>query len=306
MAQIVADSLGVGIDDIVVLHGDTAMTQSGVGTFGSRSAAVGGGAMVMAVDQVKEKTVRIAAHLLEASPDDVELTDGRWAVRGAGERSVGLVEIAEIVVLHGDTAMTQSGVGTFGSRSAAVGGGAMVMAVDQVKEKTVRIAAHLLEASPDDVELTDGRWAVRGAGEKSVGLVEIAGAAYGGNVPAGDEPGLEATRFFKPADSVFPFGVHVAVVDVDRDTGRVKLRRFIAVDDVGNVINPLILDGQRHGGIVQGVAQALCEEVVYDENGQLVSGTLNDYALPTAHILPMFELDRTVTTPGSEEHTSEL
>ena len=206
------------------------------------------------------------------------------------------VPIDEVVVLHGDTAMTQTGVGTFGSRSAAVGGGAMVMAVDQVREKTVRVAAHLLEASADDVERSDGAWAVKGAAERSVTLGQIAAAAYGGNVPEGDEPGLEATRFFKPADSVFPFGVHIAVVDIDKDTGRVKLRRFIAVDDVGNVINPLILDGQRHGGIVQGVAQALCEVVVYDEEGQLVSGTLNDYAVPTAGMMPMFELDRTVTT----------
>ena len=206
------------------------------------------------------------------------------------------VNIDDIVVLHGDTAMTQTGIGTFGSRSAAVGGGAMVRAVDQVKDKAVRIAAHLLEASPEDVEHNDGRFAVAGAAERAVTLGEIAAAAYGGNVPPGDEPGLESTRFFKPDDSVFPFGVHIAVVDVDPDTGRVTLRRFIAVDDVGNVINPMLLDGQRHGGIVQGVAQALCEEVVYDESGQLISGTLNDYAVPTAHMLPMFELDRTVTT----------
>ena len=122
------------------------------------------------------------------------------------------VNIDDIVVLHGDTAMTQTGIGTFGSRSAAVGGGAMANAVEQVKDKAVRIAAHLLEASPDDVELGDGGFAVRGAGEKAVTLGAVAAAAYGGNVPAGDEPGLEATRFFKPADSVFPFGVHVAVV----------------------------------------------------------------------------------------------
>jgi aerobic carbon-monoxide dehydrogenase large subunit len=205
------------------------------------------------------------------------------------------VGLDDIVVLHGDTAMTQTGVGTFGSRSAAVGGGAMVMAVGQVRDKAVRIAAHLMEASVDDVEQSNGQWAVRGT-DKSVSIGEIAGAAYGGNVPTDDEPGLEATRFFKPVDSVYPFGVHIAVVSIDNDTGRVTLKRFIAVDDVGNVINPLILDGQRHGGIVQGVAQALCEEVVYDEDGQLVTGTLGDYAVPTAHVLPMFELDRTVTT----------
>jgi carbon-monoxide dehydrogenase large subunit len=206
------------------------------------------------------------------------------------------VSMDDIVVLHGDTAMTQTGVGTFGSRSAAVGGGAMSIAVDQVQAKAKRIAAQALEASLEDIEVSSEGFGVRGVADKSITLAAIAGRAYGGAVPDGDEPGLEATRFFKPADSVFPFGVHIAVVEVDRDTGRVNLTKFVAVDDVGNVINPLVLDGQRHGGIVQGVAQALCEEVVYDEDGQLLTGTLSDYALPTAHILPMFELDRTVTT----------
>jgi carbon-monoxide dehydrogenase large subunit len=206
------------------------------------------------------------------------------------------VTMDDIVVLHGDTAMTQTGVGTFGSRSAAVGGGAMVMAVEQVQTMAKKIAAEALEVSFEDIELSSGGFGVRGAADKTITLAQIAGRAYGGAVPAGEEPGLEATRFFKPDDSVFPFGVHIAVVEIDKDTGRVELTKFVAVDDVGNVINPLLLDGQRHGGIAQGVAQALCEEVVYDEDGQLITGTLSDYALPTAHILPMFELDRTVTT----------
>ncbi|MBA2449701.1 MAG: xanthine dehydrogenase family protein molybdopterin-binding subunit [Chloroflexi bacterium] len=205
------------------------------------------------------------------------------------------VKMEEVVVLHGDTATTATGMGTNGSRSAVMGGSAMVLAVGQVKEKAGRIAAHLLEASAEDVEQSDGRFAVRGASEKSVGLAEVAAAAYGGEVPQGDEPGLEATRFFKADGETYPFGVHIAVVDVDRDTGRVSFRRFIAVDDCGKVINPLLVDGQRHGGIVQGAAQALFEEVVYDEQGQLLSGTMNDYAVPTASSFPMFELDRTET-----------
>jgi carbon-monoxide dehydrogenase large subunit len=176
----------------------------------------------------------------------------------------------------------------------AVGGGAMAVTAEHVREKVVRIAAHLLEAAPDDVELHDGHWSVAGT-ERSVSLAEIASAAYAGNVPAGDEPGLESTRFFKPSGSVYPFGVHVAVVEIDRETGGVTLQKFIAIDDVGNVINPLLLDGQRHGGIVQGIGQALCERVVYDENGQLLTGTLSDYALLTAPGLPPFELGRTVT-----------
>jgi aerobic carbon-monoxide dehydrogenase large subunit len=205
------------------------------------------------------------------------------------------IGIDDIVVLHGDTAMTQTGVGTFGSRGAAVGGGATKNAALTVQEKAIRIAAHALESATDDIEISPEGFGVRGVEDKKITLAQIAARAYGGNVPAGDEPGLEATRFFKPDDSVFPFGVHIAQVEIDKETGRVTFQKFVAVDDVGNVINPLLLDGQRHGGIVQGVAQALCEEVVYDEDGQLVSGTLSDYALPTAHILPMFELDRTTT-----------
>ena len=202
----------------------------------------------------------------------------------------------QIVVHHGDTARTQTGIGTFGSRSVAVGGSAVKMAALQVKEKAIRIAAHLIEASPDDVDLqVDGSWGVQGAPERAVSLPQIAAAAYGGNVPASDEPGLEATRFFKPEDSTYPFGVHIAVVAIDPETGKVELQRYIAVDDVGTVINPMLLDGQRHGGIAQGVGQALWEEVVYDEDGQLVTGSLMDYALPTASHLPNYELDGTVT-----------
>ena len=206
------------------------------------------------------------------------------------------IGIEQIVVLHGDTAMTQTGVGTFGSRGAAVGGGATKIAAVQVQEKAIRIAAHALESSVEDIEMSADGFGVRGVADKNITLAEIASRAYGGNVPDGDEPGLEATRFFKPADSVFPFGVHIAQVEIDKETGRVTFQKFVAIDDVGNVINPMLLDGQRHGGIVQGMAQALCEEVVYDESGQLLTGTLSDYALPTARILPEFELDRTTTT----------
>jgi carbon-monoxide dehydrogenase large subunit len=207
------------------------------------------------------------------------------------------VEPEDVVVHHGDTAKTQTGIGTFGSRSAAVGGSAVLLAGQTVREKIIRIAAHLMEASVEDVSLEDGKWTVQGAPQKAVGLGQVSAAAYGGNIPQGDEPGLESTRFFNQpmGQETFPFAVHVAVVDVDRDTGRVTLRRYVAVDDVGPVINPMIVDGQRHGGIAQGVGQALYENVVYDESGQLVTGSLMDYALPTAHVLPMYELDRTET-----------
>jgi carbon-monoxide dehydrogenase large subunit len=205
------------------------------------------------------------------------------------------VPMEQIEVIYGDTAQVAAGAGTGGSRSAVMGGSSMLLASTEVREKAVRIAAHLMEAAADDVELADGAFSVRGVAEKSVTLAQVAGAAYGGNVPQSDEPGLEATRFFKVSGETYPYGVHIAVVDIDKDTGKTSLRRFIAVDDVGNVINPMLLDGQRHGGIAQGAAQALFEEVVYDENGQLITSTFGDYAMPTAHMLPNFELDRTVT-----------
>jgi aerobic carbon-monoxide dehydrogenase large subunit len=206
------------------------------------------------------------------------------------------VDIDDIIVIHGDTAQVPAGNGTGGSRGVVQGGSAMLLASGQVRDKAVRIAAHLLEVSPDDIEITAGGFAVKGAEDRKKTLGEISGAAYGGNVPAGDEPGLEATRFFTAPGETFPFGVHIAVVDIDKETGRTTLRRFIAVDDCGTVVNPLLLDGQRHGGIAQGAAQALCEEVVYDDDGQLITSTFGDYAIPTAHSLPMFELDSTVTT----------
>jgi aerobic carbon-monoxide dehydrogenase large subunit len=205
------------------------------------------------------------------------------------------VPMDDIVVRFGDTATVAAGNGTGGSRSAVMGGSAMLITATQVREKAVRIAAHLLEAAPDDVELADGLFGVRGAPDRSATLSQIAAAAYAGNVPAGDEPGLQAGRFFKADGETYPFGVHLAVVDIDPETGRTALRRFVAVDDCGPVINPMLVDGQRHGGIAQGAAQALFEEVVYDNDGQLITGSLGDYAIPTAHDLPNFELDRTET-----------
>ncbi|MGE3267597.1 MAG: xanthine dehydrogenase family protein molybdopterin-binding subunit [Chloroflexota bacterium] len=205
-------------------------------------------------------------------------------------------DIDDIIVIHGDTSQVAAGNGTGGSRGIVQGGSSMLLASNTVRDKAVRIAAHLMEVAPDDIEVTGGGYAVRGAEDQKKTLAEISAAAYGGNVPAGDEPGLEATRFFTAPGETFPFGVHIAVVDIDKDTGRTTLRRFIAVDDCGTVVNPLLLDGQRHGGIAQGAAQALCEEVVYDDDGQLITSTFGDYAMPTAGSLPMFELDRTETT----------
>ena len=206
------------------------------------------------------------------------------------------VPIDNVVVLHGDTSIVTQGIGTFGSRAMAVGGEAVMMSVRKVQDKAKRLAAHLLEATAGDVVYENGRVALRGAPEHSVSLGEIAQAAYNAtNLPPGEEPGLQATSFFEPSNFTFPFGAHIAVVEIDKETGQIRLARYIAVDDCGSVVNPLLVRGQLHGGLAQGIAQALYEEVVYDENGELRTGSLMDYALPTAESFPRFELDRTET-----------
>ena len=204
--------------------------------------------------------------------------------------------IDDVEVVHGDTAKIPFGMGSYGSRSGAVGGTALFMSLQKVKEKGRRIAAHQLEAAVEDVDFKDGTYFVKGAPSKQKGFGEVALAAYlAHNIPGDMEPGLDSTSFFNPSNFVYPFGTHIAVVEVDATTGGVSLRRYVAVDDFGNVINPMIVDGQLHGGIAQGVAQALWEGGAYDTNGQLLTGSLMTYALPKAHFLPMVETDRTVT-----------
>jgi CO/xanthine dehydrogenase Mo-binding subunit len=205
------------------------------------------------------------------------------------------VPLEDIRVVFNDTSIVATGVGTFGSRSAAIGGSAVLGASERVRGKVIRIAAEALEASIDDIEISPGRIGVRGVPDRSTTLAVIAGRAYSGKVPDGDEPGLDANRFFKPEGETFPFGMHLAVVEIDRDTGKVQLVRYLAVDDCGRVLNPMMVDGQLHGGIAQGVGQALFEEVQYDTSGQLLTSTLGDYALPRAADFPQFELDMTET-----------
>ncbi|CAA9560569.1 MAG: Aerobic carbon monoxide dehydrogenase (quinone), large chain, partial [uncultured Thermomicrobiales bacterium] len=205
------------------------------------------------------------------------------------------VSMDDVVVVHGDTARTPAGIGTMGSRGLAVGGAALYRGTQLVKEKAVKIAAHLLEASPEDVEFRDGAFGVKGAPEQTKGLTEIAKAAYGGKLPAEIGAGLESTDFFAPPNTTFPFGADIVVVEVDAETGEVSLRQYFAVDDCGRVISPLLVDGQVHGGLTQGIAQALWEEVVYDESGQLMTGTLMDYAVPKSEYLPNFALESTET-----------
>jgi carbon-monoxide dehydrogenase large subunit len=167
----------------------------------------------------------------------------------------------------------------------------------RVQEKARQICAALLEADPEDIELAEGKFRVRGSPDKSKTMAEIAGAAHipPQELPADIEPGLEATAMYDPENFVFPFGAHACVVDVDPETGKVNVVRYVAVDDCGPAINPLLIDGQIHGGVVHAIGQALYEKVHYDENGQLVTGTFVDYALPTAAELPSFETDRTET-----------
>ena len=243
-AQIAADELGVDLNDVTVIHGDTSIVQYGIGTFGSRATAVGGTAVFMAIEKLKEKASQIAAHLLKAEQSSVTFKEGRY------------------------------------SKAAA-----MAAAADSVPEPVVPAGQAPAGALPEpDVE------------DKHVSIQDIALAAHiARDIPPGLEPGLSATHFFEPTNFTFPFGTHIAVVEIDRDTGDVKFLRYVAVDDCGKVINPMMVDGQVHGGIVQALGQALYEEVVYDEQGQLVTGTLMDYAVPKAAMIPWFELERTET-----------
>ncbi len=205
------------------------------------------------------------------------------------------VPFDKIVVRHGDTLNTPMGNGTGGSRSLVVGGSAIIGASLKVQEKARRLAAHMLEAAADDVVFTDGRYQVKGVPDKALLLEAIAARAYGEGLPDGIESGLEATEFFRPPALVYPFGAHIAVVEADRETGRVTVRDFISVDDCGVRISPTLVAGQVHGGLAQGIAQALLEELVYGADGQLVTGTLMDYAVPHADDLPSFVTDQTVT-----------
>lgn len=205
------------------------------------------------------------------------------------------IPMEDVEIVHGDTEQVAFGMGTYGSRSLAVGGSAISKALDKIKEKGAKIAAHLLEASADDLDFADGSWTVRGT-DKSVAFGEVSLAAYvPHNFPEGMEPGIEFNSFYDPVNFTYPFGTYIAVVEVDPDTGTVSLKRFVAVDDVGNIINPMIVDGQIMGGVAQGVGQALLEGANYDESGQLSTGTYLDYAMPRADDLPSIEVSQNVT-----------
>src|SRR5947199_1602676 len=243
-AQIAADELGVDLNDITVIHGDTAIVQYGIGTFGSRATAVGGTAVLVAIQKLKEKAAKIAAHMLQADSSRLTFESGRYSLQAASAAATG------------------------------------------VSEPVVPVGQAPAGALPEPA--TEGK--------SSLTIQEIALAAHvAKEIPPDTEPGLSATYFFEPKNFTFPFGTHICVVEIDKETGETKFLRYVAVDDCGKVINPLLVDGQIHGGIVQAIGQALYEEVFYDEQGQLVTGELMDYALPKASQLPWFELDRTET-----------
>ncbi|HLL49625.1 MAG TPA: molybdopterin cofactor-binding domain-containing protein [Thermomicrobiales bacterium] len=207
------------------------------------------------------------------------------------------VPYEDIEIEHSDTKGTPFGFGSYGSRSLAVGGTAIYKSVQKVVEKAKLLAAHMLEAAPEDIVYENGKAWVKGSPDAVKTIQDIALQAHVAyDLPPGMEPALEAVTYYDPPNCTFPFGTHVCVVEVDRDTGQVEIVKYVAVDDVGNVINPMIVDGQLHGGIAQGIAQALYEGAVYADNGELITATMNDYAIPKASMLPTYELDRTVTT----------
>ena len=249
-AQITADELGVDLNDVTVIHGDTAIVQYGIGTFGSRATAVGGTAVLIAIQKLKEKAAKIAAHMLQGDASSLSFEGGRYSLP------------------KGAAPATDAGT----------------------SDPVVPVGEAPAGALPEPE--TEGR--------TSLTIQEIALAAHiAKELPPDTEPGLSATYFFEPKNFTFPFGTHICMVEIDKDTGETKFLRYVAVDDCGKVINPLLVDGQIHGGIVQAIGQALYEEVVYDEQGQLVTGELMDYAIPRASQLPWFELDRTETPSPS-------
>lgn len=206
------------------------------------------------------------------------------------------IPMDSIEVQHGDSLDSPMGVGSFGSRSIAVDGSATFEATKRVREKAALIAGHLLEAAPEDIEFADGGAHVAGSPDRTVAWAQIAESAYQPHtLPDGVEGGLESSVVFSPPNATWPFGSHLALVEVDPETGDVDILEYWATDDCGNVINPMIVDGQIHGGIAQGIAQAMFEEAIYDDLGNLLTTTLVDYPLPAAGNLPMFALDRTVT-----------
>jgi carbon-monoxide dehydrogenase large subunit len=204
------------------------------------------------------------------------------------------IPAAHVQVEEGDTDTAPYGLGTYASRSTPTAGAAGAVAARKIRAKAKKIAAYLLEVSEDDLEWEPGKFFVKGAPQKAKTIQELAFAAYT-NHPPGMEAGLEAVDYYDPPNLTFPFGSYICVVDIDRGTGVVKIRRFVAVDDCGNIINPMIVDGQIHGGLTMGMAPALMEEISYDESGNISGGSFMEYLVPTAMETPHWETDKTIT-----------
>ncbi|AQS56150.1 xanthine dehydrogenase family protein molybdopterin-binding subunit [Novibacillus thermophilus] len=206
------------------------------------------------------------------------------------------IQAEDIEVIHGDTNRISMGWGTYGSRTTPVGGTAIAIAADRVLEKAKKIAAHALEVAEEDLDFRDGAFQVKGVPDKAMSFADVSlQASVAWNLPEGMEPSLEAQAFYDPDNFVYPFGAHACVVEIDSETGEIEIKRYLAVDDPGPVINPMVAEGQVHGGIVQGIGQALWEGAVYDGQGQLLSGTFMDYAMPKARFFPKFETAFTET-----------
>jgi len=204
------------------------------------------------------------------------------------------IPASDVQVEEGDTDTAPYGLGTYASRSTPTSGAAAAMAARKIRAKAKTIAAHLLECSEVDLDWEPGKFFVKGVPGKFKTIQDCAFAAYT-NLPTGMEPGMEATNYYDPPNLTFPFGSYICVVDIDRGTGEVKVRRFVAVDDCGNIINPMIVQGQVHGGLTMGLAPALFEEISYDETGNIQGGSFIDYLLPTAMETPKWETGHTVT-----------
>ena len=210
------------------------------------------------------------------------------------------VKFEDVEVLHGDTAISAQGLDTYGSRSLAAGGVAVQKAAEKIIAKAKKIAAHELEVAEEDVEFAEGMLRVRGAPDRAKTIPDVAFSAFlAHNLPDGVEPGLEETAVFDPVNNTFPSGAHVCVVEVDTETGLTRILKYVAVDDCGTIVNPMIVQGMVHGGVAQGIAEGLYEEATYDENGTLLTGNMTSYQVPSAAELPSFVTDHVITPSTS-------
>jgi carbon-monoxide dehydrogenase large subunit len=258
----------------------------GFSTFVEPSGGAGFESGTVRVERTGEITV------LTGSSSHGQGHETSWAQIAAGLMKTSM---DHVTILHGDTYVSQQGTGTFGSRSAVVGGGALVIAAERVIDKGKRIAAHLVEAAPEDIIQADGGFAVKGVPDKKISWRQIATAAYSGRVPKGMEIGLQETVFFDPKREAWGFGTHVALVSIDRETGKLTIEKLVLVDDCGVVINPMIVEGQIHGGVAQGLGEATREQMLYSEDGQVQTGTFMNYAIMRAGDMPPMILGETVT-----------